>query len=168
MFPKRKTYGKANPSTSSGTVREYKKPKISGNDDEDDYQGGSFEEDLAMMDDMMDEMADTPKFEGEGPETQVTSIKWSRPNPPSIDPSKDALIFQQLDLDHYVGNAIPGMPGTQQGSAPIMRMFGVTDQGNSICCHVHGFSPYFFVPAPPNFKTEHCRIFMASLIKLFI
>lgn len=41
-----------------------------------------------------------------------------------------------------------GMPGQSQGKVPIIRMFGVTDSGNSVCCHIHGFAPYFYVPAP--------------------
>lgn len=41
-----------------------------------------------------------------------------------------------------------GMPGQVQGKVPIVRMFGVTDSGNSVCCHIHGFAPYFYVPAP--------------------
>lgn len=40
------------------------------------------------------------------------------------------------------------MPGQVQGKVPIVRMFGVTDSGNSVCCHIHGFAPYFYVPAP--------------------
>lgn len=40
------------------------------------------------------------------------------------------------------------MPGQSQGKVPIIRMFGVTDSGNSVCCHIHGFAPYFYVPAP--------------------
>ena len=33
-----------------------------------------------------------------------------------------------------------------------MRMFGITKAGNSVCAHVHGFHPYLFIEAPPNFK----------------
>lgn len=47
-----------------------------------------------------------------------------------------------------VGSAVAGMPGQVQGKVPIVRMFGVTDSGNSVCCHIHGFAPYFYVPAP--------------------
>ena len=32
-----------------------------------------------------------------------------------------------------------------------MRMFGITRDGNSVCCHVHGFSPYFYVNLPTTF-----------------
>lgn len=48
----------------------------------------------------------------------------------------------------FAGTAVAGMPGQVQGKVPIIRMFGVTDSGNSVCCHVHGFAPYFYVPAP--------------------
>ena len=36
-------------------------------------------------------------------------------------------------------------------------------QGNSVCCHVHGFHPYFFVPAPEGFKPENLRDFRMVL-----
>lgn len=35
--------------------------------------------------------------------TESRTSKWCRPPLPSLDISKDALIFQQLDLDHYIG-----------------------------------------------------------------
>lgn len=45
---------------------------------------------------------DTPDL-GQGPDTLQSSAKWSRPAPPKLDPKKDALIFQQIDIDHYNG-----------------------------------------------------------------
>lgn len=30
-----------------------------------------------------------------------------------MDPNKDNLTFQQLDIDHYNGEPVPGMPGSQ-------------------------------------------------------
>lgn len=50
---------------------------------------------------------------GDGPETQKTSVKWARPDLPPIDPKKDAVVFQQLDVDHYTGPPMGGMPGAQ-------------------------------------------------------
>lgn len=38
----------------------------------------------------------------------------------------------------------------------IFRLFGVTEDGRSICCHVHGFSPYFYVALPAQFNATFC------------
>ena len=55
------------------------------------------------------------------------------------------------------------MPGYKDGPKPIMRMYGVTNGGNSVLCHVHGFVPYFFIQAPSQFKPEDCGTFQNNL-----
>lgn len=55
------------------------------------------------------------------------------------------------------------MPGSKIAPVPIIRMYGVTMLGNSVCCHVHGFSPYLFVTAPPNFNQSDCKPFKEAL-----
>jgi DNA polymerase delta subunit 1 len=60
------------------------------------------------------------------------------------------------------------MPGAQSGSVPIVRMFGVTDSGHSVCLHVHGFSPYFYVLVPSSFKQQHCLPFKVCSNKIKI
>lgn len=51
---------------------------------------------------------------GQGPENQGTTCqKWARPDLPPIDPNKDAVIFQQIDIDHYTGVPMNNMPGAQ-------------------------------------------------------
>lgn len=55
------------------------------------------------------------------------------------------------------------MPGTKVGPVPIVQMYGVTMEGNSVLCHIHGFVPYFYVPAPPGFQQSHCSLFQDSL-----
>lgn len=57
----------------------------------------------------------------------------------------------------YAGTSVAGMPGQSQGKVPIIRMFGVTDSGNSVCCHIHGFAPYFYVPAPSGECLPLCQ-----------
>ncbi|XP_039861915.1 DNA polymerase delta catalytic subunit [Simochromis diagramma] len=89
--------------------------------------------------------------------------RWRRPPAHSLDPSSDTLVFQQIDLDYYLGETVAGMPGQSQGKVPIIRMFGVTDNGNSVCCHVHGFAPYFYVPAPNGFTSAHLVEFKKEL-----
>ncbi|XP_033225381.1 DNA polymerase delta catalytic subunit isoform X2 [Belonocnema kinseyi] len=117
-----------------------------------------------MLDGIDDEMLFDPIVEkGEGPEQENTSAKWSRPPPPILNPTKDSLAFQQLDVDHYTDQPLPGMPGSKVGPVPVMRLYGVTEEGNSVCCHVHGFCPYLFVTAPPKFTDHHCGSFKEAL-----
>ena len=56
-----------------------------------------------------------------------------------------------------------GMPGAQTGSVPIVRMYGVTEQGNSVMVHIHGYAPYLYVQAPLNFIREDCSTFRVTL-----
>ncbi|XP_066252810.1 DNA polymerase delta catalytic subunit [Euwallacea similis] len=89
--------------------------------------------------------------------------KIQRPPVPQLNPSKDVLIFQEIELDNYVGQVYPGMPGPQTGQVPIMRMFGITKGGNSVCCHVHGFSPYFYINLPDKFTDADLEPFKNKL-----
>lgn len=133
-------------------------------DDDDGEMPYSFEDTLAGM----EVEFDSPEIIGEGPETQSTNMKWSRPNPPQINPKTDTLVFQQLDIDHYNGQPMSGMPGSQLGPVPIMRMYGVTMDENSVCCHVHGFTPYFYVTVPPNFTDSMCNEIKTTLNKAIL
>ncbi len=76
---------------------------------------------------------------------------------PELDPAKEAIIFQQIDIDHYIGSARADMPGPEEGPMPVMRVFGVTAAGNSVMAHVHGFAPYFYIKAPKAFPAEKCK-----------
>jgi hypothetical protein len=79
-------------------------------DDEDEYQS-PFASDLAMMD---SEDMNSGEYElGVGPENMMKNQKWTRADLPEIIPSRDAVIFQQIDIDHYNGKPMPGMPGCQ-------------------------------------------------------
>uniref|UniRef100_A0A0C9RL22 DNA polymerase delta catalytic subunit n=1 Tax=Fopius arisanus TaxID=64838 RepID=A0A0C9RL22_9HYME len=133
------------------------------NDEDDEDLPGSFEAELATM--MDDDFGDISQIitDEQGPEQENATSKWSRPPPPEFNPAKDTLSFQQIEVDHYTGKAMVGMPGSKAGPVPIMRMFGVTMEGNSVCCHVHGFCPYLFVSAPPNFTNNHCKPFKEAL-----
>lgn len=44
--------------------------------------------------------------------------RWLRPPVGPLDPAVDKLLFQQMDLDHYMGDPIPGMPGASVGKCP--------------------------------------------------
>jgi DNA polymerase delta subunit 1 len=49
--------------------------------------------------------------------------------------------FQQIEIEEAV----------ESGLGPTLRLFGVTQEGNSVLAHIHGFRPYFYVAAPPGF-----------------
>uniref|UniRef100_A0A4W4DTZ4 DNA polymerase n=1 Tax=Electrophorus electricus TaxID=8005 RepID=A0A4W4DTZ4_ELEEL len=128
-----------------------------------------FEEELAQFDDVDMEMESGEGQAGHDviPVRELFSAalnpRWRRPAAPPLLPHTDTLVFQQIDLDYYLGSAVAGMPGQVEGKVPVIRMFGVTDSGNSVCCHVHGFAPYFYVPAPVDFTSSHLSEFQKEL-----
>lgn len=163
MDYKRKQSGRPSSSQQSGTKKSRRQ-----NDDDDEPM--DFEAELALMEQQLSEeqaMDDVDSQESvAGPADVCTSVRWARPPLTAPwDPAAHSLEFQQLDLDHYLGEPLPGMPGMSHGPIPIVRMFGVTDDGHSVLCHVHGFLPYFYIEAPPNFRKEHCWSFREALNK---
>ncbi|XP_011187824.1 DNA polymerase delta catalytic subunit [Zeugodacus cucurbitae] len=142
----------------NGNAAAGKQQKKWNDDEDDDFDGMDFD----MAGDGAD---DKDALLGEGPENQQTSVKWSRVDPPNLDPSSDELTFQQIDIENYLGDPLPGMPGPQIGPVPIIRMFGITMEGNSVCCHVHGFCPYFYIAAPRSFERNHCNALREALDK---
>ena len=130
--------------------------KTRGNDDSFGVQM-SFEDELAMLNAL--------EGSSDEPTTKATGLsKIRRPAVRSIDPKNDNVVFQQLEVDHYVGSHITGMPGPHQGPCPVLRMYGVNMDGNSVLAHIHGFLPYLYVSAPAeDFSTEHCTDFRVTL-----
>jgi len=96
--------------------------------------------------------------------------KWQRPALPVIDPTNNSLIFQQLDVDHYIDNnsySLLNLPAPDGGVAPIFRMFGLTEEGHSVVCHIHGFLPYFYVQAMKGFKVRHKHVITSENLKYY-
>lgn len=58
--------------------------------------------------------------------------------------------FQQLEIDYVVAKQHTVMTPHSQPQVPLLRMFGVSASGNSVCAHVHGFLPYFWAAVPPG------------------
>lgn len=83
-----------------------------------------------------------------------TSQEWARPNLPAINQETDSIIFQQIEIDHYIA---------EFSQLSIFRMYGVTMEGNSVCAHVHGFAHYLYVQAPENFEKHHLKGFKSIL-----
>nr|CAG8453259.1 5705_t:CDS:2 [Entrophospora candida] len=66
----------------------------------------------------------------------------------------DLVVFQQLEISESVNS---------YNKAPFIRMFGVTENGNSILCNVNGFQHYFYMPAPNGFKNDEVDNFLNTL-----
>lgn len=110
-----------------------------------------------------EEREDEPLFEDGAPEADVPAFLaggalrakqvWSRP-PVSEDLAacKLPLVFQTMEVDYTHGVPLPGMPGNTVGQVPVLRVYGVTGEGQSVLCNVHGFLPYLWIPAPPDFR----------------
>ena len=63
---------------------------------------------------------------------------WRRPPMVTVDPEREDLEFMLTSIDHYTINNC-------SKKVAIIRMFGTTMKGNSVCCHVRGMKPYFYV-----------------------
>ncbi|CAI9753051.1 unnamed protein product [Fraxinus pennsylvanica] len=90
--------------------------------------------------------------------------KWKRPALSSsyINQSQN-IIFQQLEIDYVIGDSHKELLSNSSGPAAIIRIFGVTKEGHSVCCHVHGFEPYFYVCCPPGMGPDDISDFHQAL-----
>ncbi|KAK3995103.1 DNA polymerase family B-domain-containing protein [Cladorrhinum sp. PSN332] len=79
---------------------------------------------------------------------------WDRPPVPAgFDPAKDSLCFQAIETEE----------GTVAGGQAAIKMFGVTENGNSVLVHVRDFKHYLYVAAPVAFTAEDCPNFRTYL-----
>ncbi|KAL4590455.1 hypothetical protein LXL04_003385 [Taraxacum kok-saghyz] len=77
--------------------------------------------------------------------------KWKRPAlSTGYQSQSENIVFQQLEIDYVIGESHKGLIPNSSGPAAIIRIFGVTKEGNSVCCNVHGFEPYFYISCPPG------------------
>ncbi|XP_067951635.1 DNA polymerase delta catalytic subunit-like [Watersipora subatra] len=150
--------GNKRPGSSQGS----QSSKRARDDAEVEEDPSAFELELALLE---EEEMEFQASQGVGPDSEpAASSSSSRPAlKKPIDEKEDSIIFQQIDIDYYVGHHRAGMPGLQSGSVPIVRMFGVTMEGHSVMAHVHGFHPHFYVKAPPNFVSQDCWDFKSCL-----
>ncbi|CAA3004244.1 DNA polymerase delta catalytic subunit [Olea europaea subsp. europaea] len=90
--------------------------------------------------------------------------KWKRPALSSsyLNQSQN-IIFQQLEIDYVIGDSHKELLPNSSGPAAIIRIFGVTKEGHSVCCSVHGFEPYFYISCPPGMSPDDISYFHQAL-----
>jgi len=79
---------------------------------------------------------------------------WERPPvPATFSPQSSSLCFQQIEAEE----------GTLHGGYPTVKLFGVTEEGNSVLLHVKDFKHYLYVAAPSSFQPQDCQAFRTYL-----
>ncbi|CAM1508366.1 Fc.00g052140.m01.CDS01 [Cosmosporella sp. VM-42] len=78
---------------------------------------------------------------------------WDRPPVVDFVPERDNLIFQAIEAEE----------GTLSGGRATVKLFGVTEVGNSVMLHVTDFKHYLYVAAPVSFQPQDCSLFKAYL-----
>jgi len=91
------------------------------------------------------------EYEEENKAHQVESFEINtqigRPSAPKIDSTTDNIVFMQLDLD-YNTTKPPSYVKMGDAETTIIRMFGVTQDQNSVMVHIYNFRPYFYARIP--------------------
>ncbi|KAH8093299.1 DNA polymerase family B-domain-containing protein [Cristinia sonorae] len=80
---------------------------------------------------------------------------WARPPLSPVNEREDSIIFQQIDVED-----------ADAGNVPVIRMFGVTEDGHSVLAHVTDFLPYFYIPVPRGLLEADLPHFISYLNNL--
>jgi len=75
-----------------------------------------------------------------------------RPSLPNSFTTSSALQFQHIDTEYYIGfDPLNNNRSDQRSKRAIIKLFGVTQSGESVLCHCVGFAPYFYCNTWPGF-----------------
>ncbi|KAJ5611815.1 DNA polymerase delta catalytic subunit [Penicillium herquei] len=80
--------------------------------------------------------------------------QWERPTLGQWDPEEENICFQQIDAEE--GRLF-------REDVMAVRLFGVTEAGQSVLLHVTGFQHYLYIAAPAGFTKEDCNPYRAFL-----
>lgn len=73
------------------------------------------------------------------------------------------MVFQHFEIDYHETQLYDEIRGeyevdTYKDKAPTLIVYGVTKEGDSIACFVHGFKKYFYLSVPQTFNKAHCEL----------
>jgi DNA polymerase delta subunit 1 len=92
--------------------------------------------------------------------------RWQRPPVRSDMDNRADMNLQWIDMDVVSGQPLPSVNelepnkkvGSQQGQVPVLRTYGVTEEGPSICVFLHGFTPYACFAVPPECTVDPSQV----------
>ena len=102
--------------------------------------------------------------------TKETRERWLRPENKITDNSKDVSL-QWFDMDLTAGTPLEKNPnesqkrvvGATSGQVPVIRAYGVSEEGNSVAVFIHGFTPYGYFALPENATFENTEENLANI-----
>lgn len=162
------------------TLRHFAPPvkRLRGGGDAEDYFPDPEDEDLDMI---MEEQQPTPEEEEAlgamdsifSDITEAQRKRWLRPANKITDNTEDVSL-QCFDMDMIGGNPLDQNPselakdrsrvmGSSTGQVPIIRAYGVTDDGNSVAVFIHGFTPYCYFALPVGASFENTEDNLAKI-----
>jgi DNA polymerase delta subunit 1 len=119
-------------------------------DDIDENVSVEEEEDDFMVDDTVDLLSAERELS-----KKVHPEMYQRPDAPDLDPSKDDLVFQHTETTFGI---------CPERNIPEIRVWGVTEKGNSVCMRSDLFKPYFYAMidtyAEANSVREKLEVFL--------
>jgi DNA polymerase delta subunit 1 len=136
--------------------------------------GNDDDEQLFLDDDDDDEMPEQIPPEAADDDDVVQALKaslpaaqrWQRPPVRSDLDNRAALNLQWIDMDVVSGAPLPSVNelephkkvGSQVGQVPVLRTYGVTEEGHSTCVFLHGFTPYACFAVPPECTVDPSQV----------
>lgn len=142
-------------------------------DDEELYDEAAFGEDEMEEPDNSDSDTVEPETSADIADTAVNFDdlspqqlkRWARPPVPesAFDSSKADVHLQWLDIDMVSAEPLSQNPnrakkrvvGATEGEVPVIRIYGVTDKGNSIVAFIHGYTPYAYFALPEGYQLKY-------------
>ena len=85
----------------------------------------------------------------------VSFAKYRRP-PVSPGQHNEELVFQVADIDYSTDRPLEGYTPLEGIRSPVVRLFGMTKEGNSVTCVAHGFYPYLYIEPSRRVTPNEC------------
>lgn len=101
------------------------------------------------------QMMETDEFAEQKRQNVLNRALWARKPCRVYNPEVDSVVFQQMECDYTIIDAPYASPkamenGTPESKMAVLRMFGLTMEGNSVMLNIYGFLPYFYIAVPPH------------------